>query len=188
MRKIEQTMEKEPKIEIVPAVPEDARGIQEVFYRAWLATYPNEEFGVTVADVEDRFKNAFAEDVIARKARQIANPSEGHALWTAKDGDKVIGFCRVIKDQEKNQLQAIYILPDYQNRGIGGLFWKEAKNFFDSQKDIVVQVTTYNTKAIEFYKKLGFQDTGKRWNDEKFKMKSGAVLPEMELVIKGSGK
>ena len=39
---------------------------------------------------------------------------------------------------------------------------------------------------IEFYEKLGFEDTGKRWTDEKFTMASGATFPEMELRIKGT--
>jgi hypothetical protein len=41
---------------------------------------------------------------------------------------------------------------------------------------------------MEFYKRLGFQDTGKRWEDEKFKMKSGAVLPQLEMAIMANRK
>ncbi len=38
--------------------------------------------------------------------------------------------------------------------------------------------------AIRFYEKLGFVDAGKRWKDEKRKMRSGAPLPEMEMVLR----
>lgn len=55
-------------------------------------------------------------------------------------------------------------------------------------KGITVEVATYNTNAIEFYKRLGFEDTGKRFSNERLKMKSSAVLPEMEMVIKANGR
>jgi hypothetical protein len=36
-------------------------------------------------------------------------------------------------------------------------------------------------KAIKFYAGLGFVDTGRRMSNPKFKMQSGAVIPEMEM-------
>lgn len=175
--------ENEPEIKVLPAMPEDVRGIAEVFYRTWLATYPNEEAGITTEDIEDRFKNAFTEDGLAKRAEGIVHPAEGISLFLAKDGDKVVGVCSIANYPDKNQLQAIYVLPEYQGKGIGGLLWDEVRQHFDPSKDIVVQVATYNTGAIEFYKKLGFEETGKQWKDEKFKMKSGAMIPETELII-----
>ena len=56
----------------------------------------------------------------------------------------------------------------------------------DNKNKIIVQVATYNTKAIEFYKKLGFKETGKNFSDERFRMKSGSIIPETELVIERS--
>ena len=89
-----------------------------------------------------------------------------------------------MRRSDKNQLQAIYVVPEYQRKGVGKLLWKEAQKYFDEGKDIVVEVATYNSNAIAFYKKLGFVDTGKRFSDEKFKMKSGNLIPEMEMELK----
>jgi hypothetical protein len=47
-----------------------------------------------------------------------------------------------------------------------------------------VEVATYNSNAIAFYKKLGFIETGRRFTNEKTRMKSGSIIPEMEMVIK----
>lgn len=186
---MENTSEKmENKIEISVATPEDVRGMQEVFYKTWLATYPNEEAGITVDDIEDRYKDAFTDEALSKRAERIANPPEGESLFFAKDGDKVIGLCRIVKSDQCNRLQAIYVLPEYQGRGIGRRLWEEAQKVFDADKDIVVDVATYNKNAIDFYKKLGFEETGKRWEDEKFKMKSGAKIPEMELLIKNESR
>jgi ribosomal protein S18 acetylase RimI-like enzyme len=177
----------EKKIVVVSAKPEDARGIAEVFYKTWLDTYPNEEAGITVDDIEDRYKDSFTEESLKKRAERIANPPKGENLIIAKEDGKVVGLCRAIQNPDNNQIQAIYVLPEYQGRGIGHLLWGEAQKLFAPGKDIVVRVATFNAKAIDFYRKLGFEDTGKRWEDERFKMKSGAVIVETEMVIKKQG-
>jgi ribosomal protein S18 acetylase RimI-like enzyme len=103
----------------------------------------------------------------------------------AKEKDKVVGLCRIINREDKSVMEAIYILPEYQRLGIGSSVWREAQKLLDPKKDVVVQVATYNTDAIEFYKRRGFRDTGKRWVEKKFRLKSGAVIPAMEMIIKG---
>jgi ribosomal protein S18 acetylase RimI-like enzyme len=174
----------EKEIEIVRASPRDVRGMQEVYYKTWLATYPNEELGITTDDIEDQFKDTFTEEGLEKTAEHLANPPEGQTVLLAKEGNEVVGVCRAIVSDDKNELRTIYILPEHQGKGIGRKLWEEAKKVFDPHKDIIVSVATYNMNAINFYKKLGFIDTGKRWNDDKFKLKSGAKMPEMEMVIK----
>jgi ribosomal protein S18 acetylase RimI-like enzyme len=176
--------EKTPEIRIAPADPEDAQGMAEVFYKTWLATYPNKKAGITTDDIEDRFKDSFTEESLAKRAERIAIPREGETSFLAKDGDRIVGVCHIVRHPDKNELQAIYILPEYQGKGVGGLLWGEAQKHFTLDKDIIVQVATYNTNAIAFYKKLGFQETGKEFQNERFRMKSGAVIPETEMVIR----
>lgn len=171
-------------IEIKLAIPTDVVGMQEVFYKTWLATYPNEKLGITAEDIEHRYKDAFTEEALKKRAEQIANPPQGHTLLLAKEGEKVVGLCRIVVSEDNNRLQAIYVLPEYQGKGIGKMLWNEACKVFDENKDVVVDVATYNTNAIDFYKKLGFQETGKQWEDEKFRLISGAMIPEMEMIIK----
>ncbi len=171
-------------IKIQIACPDDARGMQEVYYRTWLATYPNEQVGVTIDDIESKYADRFSDEKLLKRRGQLANPAPGHTFLVAKDGDAVVGLCYFIKTAEQNQLQAIYILPEYQGQGAGKLFWHEAEKYLDFSRDIIVSVATYNTSAISFYNKLGFVDTGLRREDEKFKMKSGVIIPEMEMVLK----
>jgi len=170
-------------IEIVFPKPEDAEAIQMVFYKSWLDTYPNKEVGITIDDVEHWYKDDWNGKIEKQRAR-IANPPENQSFFIAKDGDNVVGVCRIVKYPDKNQLQAIYVLPDQQRKGIGKMLWDKALEILDPSKDTIVQVADYNKKAIEFYKKLGFVDTGKRFSDEHFRMKSGAIIPEMEMIIK----
>src|SRR3989344_862020 len=171
------------KIKIEFPKLEDAEAIQNVLYKSWLDTYPNDKVGITIDDVEHWYKDAWEEKLNKLRSR-INNPPENQSFFIAKDGDNVVGVCRIMKHADKNQLQAIYVLPDHQRRGIGKLLWDRALEIIDPSKDTIVQVADYNKKAIEFYKKLGFVDTGKRFSDEHFRMKSGAIIPEMELEIK----
>lgn len=184
MGELENQKEKAGEIEISTASPSDARQIREVFYKTWLNTYPNKETGVTVDDVEDMYKDAFTEESLNKSVERISNPPSGEHLFVAKVNDKIVGICRIIKHEEKNQLQSMYILPEFQGKGIGTLLWEEVKRLFDPAKDTFVNVAIYNKNAIDFYKKLGFKETGKQWEEEKFKLKSGATIKETELVIK----
>lgn len=172
------------EIKIDQAGAEDSRGVTQVFYKTWLDTYPNEEFGITKEDIEDRFLSRISEEGIDQMAEKISHPLANTLFLVAKDGDEVVGVCRVRKDEKRNELEAIYVLPEYQYIGLGNKLWQEARNFFDLDKDVIVKVATYNNKAIYFYKKLGFIDTGKRFTEEKLRLKSGAVIPEMEMIIK----
>lgn len=172
------------KIEITTALPSDARAIREVQYKTWLATYPNEAAGITVDDIEDRFKDSFSDENIRKREEYMRSQPPTTKNFVVKIDSKIAGFATAVRHEDKNQLQAIYMLPELQGMGIGKKLWDEALKFFDPSKDIIVHVADYNTQAINFYKRLGFEDTGKRFSDERFNMKSGASIPEMEMVIR----
>jgi len=172
------------EIKITEAQAEDAEGMQDVFYYAWLTTYPNEEYGVTRDDVEDHFKDRHDAARLEKRRESIRAPDPHRRILVAKDKSKVVGLCRAAVSDDRNEIDAIYVLPEYQGKGVGTLLWNEAKKFFDPTKDTFVKVVTYNTKAIGFYTKLGFVDTGGRFTDERFRLKSGAIMPEMEMIIR----
>jgi len=171
-------------ITIQDAIPEDVVENSEVFYRCWLDTYPNKEYGISKEDIEDFFKNGRTPEAIERKKKQIKNLPSNEKFINAKDGEKIIGVCRLIKNNDDGELKAIYVLSEYRGKGIGKMFWNEALKFFDKDKNIIVKVAVYNKKAIEFYRKLSFFDTGEVSIDEKFRMKNGAIIPETKMIIK----
>ena len=174
------------QLSIEEAAPSDAETIQQVFYKTWLATYPNKEAGISVDDIEDRFKDRFTEQELEKRKKKMESmpPNEKH--FVAKMAGKVVGTCYAKRLDDRNQLQTIYVLPEYQGSGIGSALWKQAANFFDPTKDTYVEVAVYNKGAIDFYSRIGFVDTGRRFSDPKFVMKSGATFPEMEMCRKAS--
>lgn len=181
-------MDKEPDITIRDINSEDAEAVVNVFYKAWLDTYPNEKLGITKADIESKFKNSFDKDYIQKRGERYENLPDDTKMVVAVDGDKVVGTASMVRNPENNQLRTIYVLPEMQGRGVGRKLWNDLAGFRDPNKDTIVHVADYNENAITFYKKLGFVDSGKRWSDEKFKMTSGAMIPEMEMVIKRSNE
>jgi ribosomal protein S18 acetylase RimI-like enzyme len=166
------------------ARPEDVRDIQNVYHETWLDTYPSEEVGVIVEDIEENFKNAYSKETLDNIANKIRTLPVTAKFLIAVVNDKVVGLCRISIKEEFNQLNAIYVLPAYQGMGIGLKFWDESMIFFDKNKRIIVQVATYNSRAIKFYEKLGFRDNGKRFTEERHRMPISKVLiPELEMEL-----
>ena len=123
----------EKKITISIATARDAEGMGKVFYKTWLATYPNEEFGITVDDIEDRFQDRSTKEGIKKASERISNPPEGSTTFVAKEGDMIVGVCKILVSEKGNRIGAIYVLPDYQGWGIGRKLWEQALKVFDIQ-------------------------------------------------------
>jgi ribosomal protein S18 acetylase RimI-like enzyme len=172
------------EVEIRVVQPEDVEGMLNVSYKTWLDIYPNEEAGITVDDIKESFKDSFTEESIRSRQERIENLPANEWRVVAKVNEVVVGFATMVRNEEYNQLRSIYILPEFQGKGIGTMLWNEVKMFADPTKNTIVQVVTYNEQAIGFYQKLGFEDTGKRFIDERFRMPSGNILPEMEMVLR----
>ena len=171
-------------VKILEAKPEDAKGMQQVYYQTWLDTYPNKKWGITIEDIEQVYKDKLTKRGILEFQKKLANPKPELKRFVAKINKKIIGICNIITGEDYNKLSTIYILPKYQGRGIGRMFWNECTKYLNYENETFLNVAEYNTGAIEFYKKLGFVKKGKRFFDKKYTMKSGAIMPEIKMVLK----
>ncbi len=172
---------------IRPVLAEDIPVIQDLFYETWLDTYPNAEAGITREDVEFKFKDRHSPENIAKRSIYLAGLSADAPFYVAVVDGIVVGLARANIYPDKNQLQAIYVLPKFQGQGIGKKLWQKVGESFNPQLPTIVHVATYNQKAISFYKKLGFQETGKQFSEERHRMKSGNIIPETEMVMAAKG-
>jgi len=81
-----------------------------------------------------------------------------HSLVTAWDGATLIGLGNAISD---GYLVVYYphllVLPSYQGKGVGRLIMDKMQEIY---KSFHMQMLTADGKAIDFYKKNGFERAG----------------------------
>lgn len=173
-------------IKISKAKISDIDDIQKVRKAAWLIAYPNEKLGITLKDLESEFEESPEESIVNRKRREgwMINPLF-HQL-VARDGEEVVGFFVGEKSSEINRIRAIYVLPNYQKKGIGKKLMEKGLEWLGKDKDILINVASYNLNAQGFYKRFGFEYTGRDATDTHSPLKTGKVIPEIEMkkVIK----
>lgn len=159
-----------------------------VFNTTWLTTYPNKKAGITVADIKHRQKGSLSVARLQKRRAGIKNLPRNEKYLVARIRTRVVGVCIVSKQKTYNKLNAIYVLPSYQGRGIGRMLWDEAKIFLNPKCRTAVHVATYNNDAQAFYQKLGFRPTGRRFSEKRYQLKSGATIPETEMILRPKRK
>jgi ribosomal protein S18 acetylase RimI-like enzyme len=151
--------------EITKATVNDTAAIAKVQHDTWIATYPNEEQGVTENYIRQRVSNSQTPERKDFWKESLSRKDTG--IWVAKFKGKVIGFCVMKKTSTYNSLEAIYVLPENQGGGFGPELIEAALSWGDKDKDTRVEVASYNEQAINFYKKYGFvlsEETGQSGN------------------------
>jgi RimJ/RimL family protein N-acetyltransferase len=168
------------KIEILNARPGDESEIILLLKETWLKTYPNKKYNITREDI---LKKDWESKERLRKWQKIIreNGKNGTFNFVAKEENKVVGFCQFVIEKEFNDLRIIYVLPEYQGKGIGKMLASKAMNLLDQSKDTIVEVVEYNKNAIEFYKKLGFVKFEK---GEDHEVSIGKMMPTIKMKLK----
>lgn len=168
-------------VSITIARPADAVGIQDVYYRGWLHTYPNEQVGISREDIDDWYKDRYAPEKLQALRMRLAQPFTNEVTFVARGSVRIVGVCRVKRDVDRNELRSLYLLREYIGKGVGTKLWSTANDFLDRRNATFVEVASYNDAAIAFYHRHGFEKLGPPRLDSKFKFKSGAVMPILEM-------
>ena len=72
-----------------------------------------------------------------------------------------IGRLRIVRSPESIYIGGVQILPDFQSKGIGSAIFTDLINESESTGiPVTLEVHRVNKRAISFYEKLGFQETG----------------------------
>ena len=123
----------------------------------WLATYPNEAYGITKEDILakdlanpariDRWK---ASILRARAAQDIQ-------ILVAKQAGETVGYCLVSrKEGEERYVHGLYVRPSAQGRGSGKALLLAALAWLGEDAPVSLGVAAYNVPAITLYQKCGF--------------------------------
>ncbi len=140
-------------ITIIPMTSQsDIDGKGYVHYKSWHETYT----GLIDRDYLEKFT---LEKCVAMAHRYKDN------ILVAKDGDKVIGFVgygdyRNATLPDTGEIFSIYVLQEYHGRKIGFNLMNEAFKHLTDYSQVAVWVLRGNDRAINFYKKYGFEFDG----------------------------
>lgn len=117
----------------------------------------SETKNITTEQIVDLYKaNKWS---AAEKPNQLKNALlNSHSLVTAWHNKKLVGLGNAISD---GYLVVYYphllVHPEYHGKGIGN---RIVTKFQEKYKDFHMQMLTADGKAIDFYKKVGFEKAG----------------------------
>lgn len=123
--------------------------IRKIATESWHSTYE----GIIPIEIQNKFLNKFySEEFLIRRI----NKSDFSVVLCE---DCIVGFINFfIHHEDKTALlTALYLLPQFQNQGLGTLLFNEyLKEYKQSIREINVEVEKENISAINFYKKNNF--------------------------------
>ncbi len=137
------------------AAEADLATVRALLVETWHDTYDSIYGSDKVTAITDEWHS-----IVALKARLSAPNSE---FVLADDGRTVAGMAFAVADEDGQtvHLRQLYVRPDFQGRGVGGLLFEEISVCFPEAKRIRLEVEEANLRAVAFYEALGFRRAGK---------------------------
>jgi len=160
---------------------EDAEAMNNVIKSSWYATYITPEIGVTKEDIDMMYVQSGKGQIEAfRKRAEL--PKKDDITLVAKDGDRVVGIIRLVVLGDYVQIRTMYVHPECTGKGIGTMLWNDVQKYIPSDKDIVV-FPAKHTKSIDWYKKMGFVETGEEKLDDEAMPVTGVRLKIVKMQL-----
>jgi GNAT superfamily N-acetyltransferase len=96
--------------------------------------------------------------------------------WVCEIDDRVVAFA--IADLIGNNVWALFVDPTYEQKGVGRKLHDDMLDWYFDQTDTTIWLgTAPNTRAEQFYRKAGWQETGQHGKGEiKFEMRKESWL------------
>ena len=141
-----------------PMAPEDVPDMVRMYSQSWIDTYTNRDKGVTQEWVEAKVAPRSTPENLERLARLITDtdPLRGANYVAVSDG-AVIGMCRPYSDRNgRCHVGAIYVDKAWHGKGVGAALMERILDWVGPERDVELQVATYNERARRFYKMWGF--------------------------------
>lgn len=178
-----------PPVEIERATPDDAEIICDIRDRAWLEAYPNAELGITAGDVKLNAQGRNGEFIPRRiahlKEKLAKNDDANPGTFVAKIDGKVVGYMDpIIDEQGRRCIDALYVAPEAQGKGVGGKLMRKVLDLYGRDQDIFLNVVSYNQNAIDIYKHFGFEKIDTVVPEEPNRPAYLKSLPLIEMVLK----
>lgn len=145
-----------PAYKIEKAIPHDASQLSELVNSAYRGDYSRQGW-TTEADLLDgtRTDAAALGEVIARP---------GTVILKYVEGDRILGCVELAIEGKYLYLGMLTVEPNLQGKGIGKLLLQAAEEFATQHRcpKIYMTVITVRSELIQWYKRHGYVDSGKR--------------------------
>ena len=161
--------------------PNDAEGMNEVIKLSWYATYVNPKIGVTKEDVDTMYALNEKQQIETFRKR-AESPKDNDITLIAKESDKVVGIIRLLILDDHVRVRTMYVHPEFTGKGIGTMLWNEAQKYLPPDKNVVA-FPVKHTKSIDWYKKIGFVETGEKKIDDEAMPISGVHLNAIKMQL-----
>ena len=148
-------------MQVVRATMNDVDGLTVFFHRAWKESGP-EHLGFTGATEETISEIASDEFLKKRLSNRDVN------IYIVKDESKVLGFAATRSiNRDAIELSGIIMLESAAGKGFGTQLIENAVSSGRAAgaHRMVVKTEAVNQRAIGFYKKMGFTEVGKSWEN-----------------------
>ena len=133
-------------MKISPADPEHLREIADLAKVIWRAHYPGI---ISHQQIDYMLRQMYDLDLLRR---ELAN---GVTYLRALNGAELLGFAAYGPAGEEVKLHKVYVHPQHQRRGIGGVLMQHVESA-SAGRTLVLTVNKRNHQAIAAYKKHGF--------------------------------
>jgi ribosomal protein S18 acetylase RimI-like enzyme len=132
---------------------DDTAATQKVLFNTWVASYAD---FIPMKDIQWYFNNYYSDINFAR-----LHDDPNTWSYVAEVKEYVVGYARgkVNHEQKRFYLESLYVLPEFQGKGIGTELLKiiEQKAKELHFNEVWLGVMVQNVPSLEWYKKLGFQ-------------------------------
>jgi len=144
-------------LEIRKPTINEIKDIADVYYKSWHHTFDS---------IAPHLSQVRTPENCLKKWQQYYRKSNTHFILVGLIDKKIVGILFAgpletkligINNDYDSEIDKLYVLPEFKNRGIGSVLFKEACNKLREYgfKGTIVQSLTKNKEANNFYQKKG---------------------------------
>jgi ribosomal protein S18 acetylase RimI-like enzyme len=130
---------------ICPAIPADAQVIHDIQMRAFAE--------------EGRLSENLQLPPLTEQAADIDFHIRTQTVFTARDGDRIIGSARGIVDGAVCTIRGVSVEPSCQGRGVGGDLLRAVEEAHPAVERFILTTNTLTPGNVSFYERHGYHVT-----------------------------
>jgi ribosomal protein S18 acetylase RimI-like enzyme len=131
----------------------DLASLGRITWESWISTYLS---FIPECDLKSYFDIYYTEESLLN---MFDDPSM-HGFVAVMDG-QVAGYARLLFNRDENRLyvSSLYFLPEFEGQGMGSRLLEAAEGYATekSLEELWIGVMVKNRRALDFYRKVGFQ-------------------------------